>query len=198
MTPETGPQIRYCPQCGRPLAVDDAAGPGGMCATCRGAQGLRMGAAAPAAGRYQYAGFWIRVLAVIIDSLILGVVQSILQLTALRPMLGAADLQDNPAALFAALGDIGVMVMVSQVISCAYEAVFVAQLGGTPGKLALGMRVVRPDGSRVDLGRAVGRYFAKILSAIVLCIGYIMVGFDAEKRGLHDRICDTRVVRRTN
>ena len=64
--------------------------------------------------------------------------------------------------------------------------------------MALGMKVVRPDGSRVDLGRAAGRYFAKLLSMIVLFIGYIMVGFDSEKRGLHDMICDTRVVRQTS
>jgi uncharacterized RDD family membrane protein YckC len=50
----------------------------------------------------------------------------------------------------------------------------------------------------VDLGRAFGRYFAKILSAIILGIGYIMVGFDSEKRGLHDMICDTRVIRVRN
>ncbi|MBS1854044.1 MAG: RDD family protein [Acidobacteria bacterium] len=171
-----------------------------ICSNCKDsyAQRLREGVAPAAAGRYQYAGFWIRVLAVIIDSIILGVVQSILQFTALRPMLGTADLEGNPAALFAAFGAIGLLGLVSLAISCAYESIFVAQMGATPGKMALGMRVVRPDGSRVDLGRAVGRYFAKMLSGIILCIGYIMVGFDAEKRGLHDMICDTRVVRQTN
>jgi uncharacterized RDD family membrane protein YckC len=55
--------------------------------------------------------------------------------------------------------------------------------------------VVRPNGGPIDLPRAVGRYFAKILSGIILLIGYIMAGFDGEKRALHDMICDTRVVR---
>jgi len=83
------------------------------------------------------------------------------------------------------------------VMACLYEGLFVSQMGATPGKMVLGMKVVRPDGSRVELGRAIGRYFAKILSALILCIGYLMVAFDSEKRGLHDLICDTRVVRQT-
>jgi uncharacterized RDD family membrane protein YckC len=184
------------------MPIDEMArfGDAMICPNCKNsyAQRLREGVAPAAAGRYQYAGFWIRVLAVIIDSIILGVVQSILQFTALRPMLGNVDLEGNPAAVLAAFSAIGVLGLISLAISCAYESIFVAQMGATPGKMALGMRVVRPDGSRVDLGRAAGRYFAKMLSGIILCIGYIMVGFDAEKRGLHDMICDTRVVRQTN
>jgi uncharacterized RDD family membrane protein YckC len=81
-------------------------------------------------------------------------------------------------------------------INCCYETFFVARLGATPGKMALGLKVVRPDGGPVGLGRAFGRYFAKFLSMIILGIGYIMVGFDSEKRGLHDMICGTRVVKR--
>jgi uncharacterized RDD family membrane protein YckC len=95
----------------------------------------------------------------------------------------------------AAVGAVGLLGLVGMLLGCAYEAIFVAQMGATPGKMALGMKVVRPDGSRVDIGRAVGRYFAKLLSMMILCIGYIMIGFDPEKRGLHDMICDTRVVR---
>ena len=70
-----------------------------------------------------------------------------------------------------------------------------SSLSATPGKLALGMKVLRPGGGRLTLGRAVGRYFAKVLSAMILCIGYIIAGIDSQKRGLHDMICDTRVVR---
>jgi uncharacterized RDD family membrane protein YckC len=150
-------------------------------------------------GRYQFAGFWIRVLAALIDSIILGVVQSIIQFAALRPMLGLTDVNStDPAALFAAAGAVGVLGLVGMAMAATYEGVFVSQMGATPGKMALGMKVVRPDGSRVDLGRAIGRYFAKLLSMIILCIGYIMIAFDSEKRGLHDMICDTRVVRQRN
>jgi len=132
---------------------------------------------------------------ILIDTIILGVVNSILQFTALRPLLGVSDLGADPAAVMAAVGAVGLLGLVGMLLGCAYEAIFVAQMGATPGKMALGMKVVRPDGSRVDIGRAVGRYFAKLLSMMILCIGYIMIGFDPEKRGLHDMICDTRVVR---
>lgn len=196
--------MRYCSECGRQTPADELARFGDtlICPNCKTsyAQKLREGVApAAAAGRYQYAGFWIRVVAALIDSIILGVVNTIVQFTLLRPMLGTAELSStDPGSLFALAGAMGVLGLVNLVMACSYEALFVAQMGATPGKMALGMKVVRPDGSRVDLGRAAGRYFAKLLSMIVLFIGYIMVGFDSEKRGLHDMICDTRVVRQTS
>jgi uncharacterized RDD family membrane protein YckC len=67
--------------------------------------------------------------------------------------------------------------------------------GATPGKMALGLKIVRPDGGPISAGRAVGRYFAEILSALTLMIGYMMAGWDSEKRALHDRIADTRVIK---
>ena len=202
MSPENQ-EIRYCSECGRPSPVDQLARFGDVliCPGCRNnyAQKVREGMApvAPVA-RYQYAGFWIRVVAAIIDSIILGVVNSILQFTVLGPMTGPVRIESgNPAAVFAALGAVGVLGTIGIVMACLYEGLFVSQMGATPGKMVLGMKVVRPDGSRVELGRAIGRYFAKILSALILCIGYLMVAFDSEKRGLHDLICDTRVVRQT-
>jgi uncharacterized RDD family membrane protein YckC len=52
------------------------------------------------------------------------------------------------------------------------------------------------DGGKVSYGRAVGRHFAKYLSSFTLGIGYIMAGIDDEKRALHDRICNTRVIKK--
>jgi len=80
-------------------------------------------------------------------------------------------------------------------VGATYESVFVGRLGATPGKMALGLKVVRPDGGPISLGRAVVRYFAKVVSGIILMIGYIMAGFDSQKHALHDMICDTRVIR---
>jgi uncharacterized RDD family membrane protein YckC len=60
--------------------------------------------------------------------------------------------------------------------------------------MACQLRVIRADGSNLDWGLAIGRHFAKILSYLTLFIGFIMAGFDEEKRALHDRICETRVV----
>jgi uncharacterized RDD family membrane protein YckC len=80
-------------------------------------------------------------------------------------------------------------------VGCSYETFFMAKMAATPGKMAVGLKVIRPDGSPVSVGRAAGRYFAKILSTIILLIGYIMAGFDSQKRALHDMICDTRVIK---
>ena len=60
--------------------------------------------------------------------------------------------------------------------------------------MALGLKVIRADGGPISVGLAVGRYFAKILSALTLWIGFIIAGFDREKRTLHDHICGTRVI----
>jgi len=68
------------------------------------------------------------------------------------------------------------------------------EFGATPGKMACGLRVITADGGPIGFGRAVGRVFAEILSGLICYIGYIMVGFDAEKRALHDHICSTRVI----
>jgi uncharacterized RDD family membrane protein YckC len=47
----------------------------------------------------------------------------------------------------------------------------------------------------ITAGRAAGRYFAKMISSMILMIGYIIAGFDSQKRALHDIICDTRVIK---
>jgi uncharacterized RDD family membrane protein YckC len=60
--------------------------------------------------------------------------------------------------------------------------------------MACGLRVVRPDGESLTFMRAFGRHFAEMLSGLILMIGYLMAAFDSEKRALHDRISDTRVV----
>ena len=78
----------------------------------------------------------------------------------------------------------------------AYDTWFIGKYGATPGKMACKLKIVVEDGSRVSYLRAFGRHFAKYLSAMILLIGYIMAAFDDQRRTLHDRICETRVVRK--
>ena len=167
-----------------------------VCPACKNAyaQKLREGVAPTAA--VVYGGFWVRFLAVVIDYIILMIAGSVVQFA----LLGSLVLKPQPATdplanLGPMLGMMGMAWLANTVIGCCYESFFVARLSATPGKMALGLKVARADGSRVGLGRAAGRYFAKMLSGIILMIGYIMAGFDAEKRALHDMICDTRVIR---
>jgi uncharacterized RDD family membrane protein YckC len=92
-------------------------------------------------------------------------------------------------------GYFSITLFLNMAVAALYEAAFVVYKGATPGKLALSLRVIREDGTRPGWGLAIGRYFAKLVSSFTMCIGFIMVGLDDEKRGLHDRICNTRVIR---
>jgi uncharacterized RDD family membrane protein YckC len=64
----------------------------------------------------------------------------------------------------------------------------------TLGKMALGIIVTDNKGNRISFGRATGRYFAKIISTLILLIGFIMIAFTKRKQGLHDMIAETLVV----
>jgi uncharacterized RDD family membrane protein YckC len=191
----------FCSECGRPTPPDELArfGERLICPLCKDAyaQKLREGVAPARAS--VYGGFWIRFVAIIIDGIILAVVQWILNLVIIRRLVGVPPSfapgrppEEFLGTFFAAMG---IVWLVSIVVGCSYETYFVTKFGATPGKMALGLKIVRPDGGPIDVGRAIGRYFAKMLSAIIFMIGYIMAGFDSQKRALHDMICDTRVVR---
>lgn len=80
------------------------------------------------------------------------------------------------------------------VLDLAYSVIGIGVWGATVGKFLLKMRVVRSDGSKVGLGRALARYLSYILSALIFGIGFLMIAFRHDKRGLHDLICDTVVV----
>ena len=84
--------------------------------------------------------------------------------------------------------------LVQVTIGVTYEVVFIGKFGATLGKMACQIKVVTAEGGRVSYLRAFGRYWAKIVSGIICAAGYIMAAFDDEKRALHDRICNTRVV----
>jgi uncharacterized RDD family membrane protein YckC len=136
------------------------------------------------AGQREYAGFWIRVGAKFVDGIILNVAGQIIQL-----VIGLA-LKGSPEVAA------GIGVIIALGINAGYMIYFTGKYGATPGKMACKIEVIRADGSPMTFGRATGRYFAEMLSGLTLGIGYIMVAFDEEKRSLHDRICDTRVVRK--
>lgn len=134
----------------------------------------------PQTGEIRYAGFWIRLLAYILDSLVLLAVNRIL--TAVPALNGPeAFLGFNYPELL---------------INLAYFVVLTAVYGQTLGKMALGIKVVSSDGSPSGWGPILLREtIGKFLSAMLLLIGYLMAAFDWKKRALHDRIAETYVVR---
>lgn len=134
-----------------------------------------------------YAGFWKRVAAYVVDSLLLGVASMVVSFaTTLLTFAGSSNMQMAGQLVGSVLG---------LVIGLAYYAWFHASTGGaTPGKMAVGIKVVRTSGERISLLRAVARYFATLLSGLILLIGYIMAAFTQRKQALHDMLCDTLVV----
>lgn len=143
--------------------------------------------------RWHYAGFWIRFVARMIDALLLIAVQA--SIAAI--FFGAFGAEFAPRVLQRQAFGLRLSYQVlSYGIAFLYEVIFLHYKGATLGKLALGLRVVRSDGESLSWGVSIGRYFMYIVSGIILLIGYIMAGFDSEKRALHDRVCDTRVVYR--
>ncbi|MBI2513839.1 MAG: RDD family protein [Opitutae bacterium] len=158
-------------------------------------QRVREGIVQP--GEMRYAGFWVRFLAKFLDGLLLWIPNTAIALgwsiVFFGRMLFAPQLnQFNPGLWF---GFQAVVFLTNTLVATTYQWFFLTRHGATPGKMALGLKVVRSDGSAITGGRAIGRYFSEMLSAMILLIGYIMAAFDDEKRALHDRICDTRVIR---
>jgi len=192
-----GTDIRYCSECGRgvPASQLTVHGDVSVCAQCQPAYSQRL------SGARHFGGFWMRFLAIIIDAIILGVVGAIITIP-FGLALGGAGLRlgNNPdpaqvmAALPAIMGVAGLGFLIRLVLSLAYEVYFLTTKGATPGKMALGLKVTTADGGPISVGLAVGRYFAKYLSFLTLCIGFLIAAFDREKRSLHDHICGTRVV----
>lgn len=136
----------------------------------------------------RYVGFWLRVLASIIDTLILGPVY--------WGLLFALDrLPATPNLSWGA----GVVIWVyipGMILGWLYSAGFESsKSGATIGKMAIGARVVDLNGNRLSFLHATGRYFGKILSGLPVCLGYLVAAFSARKQALHDVLAGTLVVR---
>lgn len=148
-----------------------------------------------AGGEVVQAGFWKRVAAYCIDSLVVGIAGGIIG-AIIGGVLGA--MMAIGSGDFGGGGFIAIQVvtnLVSLALSATYYAGFHASTAqATLGKMAVGIKVVRTDGTRITLARGIGRFFAAMLSGLILGIGYLMAAFTERKQGLHDIICDTLVV----
>jgi uncharacterized RDD family membrane protein YckC len=188
--------VLACSQCGQTFAHSDLVQIAGnwVCGNCKPGYLSRVmasGAAAASPLGWHYGGFWIRFGARLIDGFLLGIVQASLALA----FFGAFGAQFRPNLI--ASEPLGLRVsfqILSYAIGFLYEVFFLHYRGATLGKMALGLQVVRSNGESLGWGVCIARYFMSFVSALILLIGYIMAGFDSEKRALHDRVCDTRVV----
>ncbi len=128
-----------------------------------------------------YAGFWRRVFAYLVDLIVLVVIQTVLY--AIELMLAAGVAQT-------------LSFMVTFLFGWLYFALFESSsYQATPGKIALEIKVCDIHGQPISFARATGRHFGKILSGLILYIGFIMIAFTKRKQGLHDMIAECLVIK---
>jgi uncharacterized RDD family membrane protein YckC len=142
-----------------------------------------------------YAGFWLRFVAHIIDSILLGVVVGI---GIFVPLLGSTlRTLGNPWELYTSMARPFVAIRLLALMAgwIYFASLESSRWQATLGKKVLGLRVTDLAGNRVTFARASGRYFGKILSSMLLLIGFVMAGFTARKQALHDILAGCLVIR---
>ena len=181
-----------CSECGNSFSQEDMIrfGESWVCATCKPLFFQKIKEGVTVAGVLEYAGFWIRFGAIFIDGIIISVVNLMIHIPLVIFMTSGVE---KPSVF--ATSQI-LTTLIQFVFPAVYTTWFLGKYSATPGKMACKVKVVTADGGRVSYARALGRHFAKWISWMILGIGFIMAAFDDERRTLHDRICDTRVIRR--
>ena len=155
------PMTVTCPACGAQAPADAT-----FCPSC----GSNL-----ISGARSYAGFWIRLLALIIDGLVLAIPQVIIALT---------------------VSSVGGRLVLNFLTGFLYTVGFWVLEGATPGKMLMGLKITMASGEPLTPGTAIVRYVGYFLSALTLGIGHLIIAFTPEKRGLQDYLAGTVVVRK--
>jgi uncharacterized RDD family membrane protein YckC len=201
----------FCSNCGQAFSVAAAAPRMPMISASVAAPMAGGVAAVPAYAvsvavpRAEYAGFWLRLVALMIDNVLLGlgfflVVIPLLFLTGFRTFFDEFHPDET-------MNDVGIFMFIvffflaatgALVLTWLYHALMeCSEWQATLGKKALGLVVTDMAGQRVSFGRATGRHFGKIITNMVPAfIGYIMAGFTDKKQALHDMLAGCLVLRR--
>lgn len=134
-----------------------------------------------------YAGFWKRVAAAIIDEIIIMIGGFAFGFVFVMVMVAGG------------IDDLAVLEVMENILGIILIWVYFAVMESSPtqgtlGKMALGIKVTDLEGNKIDFPRATRRHFAKIISVLILYIGFIMVAFTQEKQGLHDMMAGCLVV----
>jgi uncharacterized RDD family membrane protein YckC len=203
----------FCSNCGQAFALATAVARAPMMSSsiaapiAGGVAALPAYAGYAAVPRVEYAGFWLRFFALLIDSAVMGIgfvliLIPLIFLTGLGGFIGEIhpdeDMKD--VGIFMLIGLLFLAATVSLLWTWLYHALLESsEWQATLGKKVLGLVVTDMAGRRVSFGRATGRHFAKIITNMVPAfIGYIMAGFAERKQALHDMIAGCLVLRRNN
>ena len=204
----------FCSNCGQSFAVASVPPHSpALAASVAAPVGGSVAAAIPAyagyaaTSRVEYAGFWLRFLALLIDNVVTSIgfvliLIPLIFLTGLQGFIGEFHPNEelNDAGIFVLIGLIFLAATVSLVFTWLYHALMESsEWQATVGKKALGLVVTDVAGQRVSFARSTGRHFGKIITNMVpFLIGYIMAGFTAKKQALHDMLAGCLVLRRNS
>ncbi|MEE9336167.1 MAG: RDD family protein [Granulosicoccaceae bacterium] len=148
----------------------------------------------PELGDTEYAGFWIRVAASLVDIVwqivVFGAIAWAIYGDALLDTLVSWVVSEEPLA-----GELPMM-LYQNLLPALVIVPFWFFFGATPGKMLLGLKIVRAsDSSKIGIGRSILRFLAYIPATVILGIGFIWAAFDKRKQGLHDKIAGTVVIK---
>lgn len=156
----------------------------------------------------EYAGFWIRFVANLIDGVVLGLPVYALNWVVYMQVLGISPIEYEMASLdnttvgsgtlmYTEPWEVLVWIIPIRIVAGVlyYGILTSSKLQGTLGKRAMGLKVVGEDGKRITFGRSLLRFVGYLPSTYLLYIGYLMVGWTEKKQGLHDKIAATYVVK---
>ncbi|HIH45145.1 MAG TPA: RDD family protein [Candidatus Methanoperedenaceae archaeon] len=191
-------RARFCRQCGNTLlgAAETAAAPAAVQATyTQPAYTYTPSVPGYMPGGIQYAGFWKRFIAIIIDGVLLYIVVFIVDLI-LAALILPSGRYNSLSDYTAALALYGLLsTLTSIVVNWLYFAGMESSTNqATLGKKAMGIIVTDLNGGRISFGKATIRHFSKFVSILILGIGYLMIGFTEKKQGLHDMIAGCLVI----
>jgi uncharacterized RDD family membrane protein YckC len=136
----------------------------------------------------EYAGFWIRFGAMLID-LVVMIILLYIPLT----MIYGEEYWIGEQFIYGFWD-----VILGYIVPIVVTIWFWLRYSGTPGKMATKLRIVdAATGNKMTTGQAIGRYFAYTIAILPLCLGLIWVGIDKKKQGWHDKLAGTVVIRDT-
>lgn len=137
----------------------------------------------------EYAGFWIRVWASIIDTVLIAIIT----IPILLAIYGTQYFESEKEKIIEGPMDF----LISWVLPAIAIITFWVYRAATPGKMAISSKIVDAQtGDQPSTGQFVGRYFAYFISALPLGLGILWVAFDKKKQGWHDKLAGTVVVRK--
>lgn len=153
-------------------------------------------------GPMTYAGFWRRFGAYFIDGIVVGIIMKISMSVMMVPMahyFSTMRMVENPQDLSVIAPSLMMIIGTSMLVGASLQALYFILMwgykGATLGKMALGIRIVRTDGSNISYGTAFLRYIGTIISSIPFSLGFLWMLWDDKRQTWHDKIASTCVIR---